>query len=45
MVKKTLLLVALLVVMLSLIGCNAAKGLKEDVQFIGDKTLEIVEKD
>ena len=45
MVKKTLLLVALFVVMLSLIGCNAAKGLKEDVQFIGDKSLEIVEKD
>lgn len=45
MAKKTLLLVALLVVMLSLIGCHAAKGLKEDVQFIGDKTLEIVEKE
>jgi predicted small secreted protein len=45
MVKKTLLLVALLVVMLSLIGCNTAKGLKEDAQFIGDKTLEIVEKE
>jgi len=45
MVKKTILLVALLVVMLSLIGCNTAKGLKEDVQFIGDKSLEIVEKE
>lgn len=45
MAKKTILLVALLVAILSLIGCNAAKGLKEDVQFIGDKSLEIVEKD
>ena len=45
MVKKTLLLIALTVVVLSLIGCNTAKGLKEDATFIGDKTAEIVDKD
>jgi predicted small secreted protein len=28
----------------SLLGCETAKGLKEDVQFIGDKTYEIVDK-
>ena len=45
MVKKTLLVVALIAVVFSFLGCHTAEGLKEDVQFIGDKTLEIVEKE
>ncbi len=45
MVKKMLLLVALIAVVLSVIGCQTAKGLKEDVTFIGDKTVEILEKE
>lgn len=44
MVKNILLLTALIVVMLSLVGCQTAYGIKEDVQFIGDKTVEILEK-
>ncbi len=27
----------------SVVGCHTARGVKEDVQFIGDKTLEFVE--
>lgn len=44
MVKKVLLPTVLIVVMLSLVGCQTAHGLKEDMQFIGDKTVEILEK-
>lgn len=40
MVKRTLLLAALIVVALSLIGCQA---IKEDVGFIRDRGVEVVE--
>ena len=45
MVKWTCLLIALIVVTFSLIGCQTAKGVKEDAQFIGDKTYEILDAD
>jgi len=45
MVKRTLLLVALIVVMFSLVGCQTAQGVKEDAQFIGDKTYEMLDGD
>ena len=45
MVKRTLLLVALIVVAFSGIGCQTAKGVKEDAQFIGDKTYEVLDGD
>ncbi len=45
MVKRTLLLVALIIVTFSLVGCQTAKGVKEDAQFIGDKTYEILDGD
>ena len=45
MVKKTLLVVALIAVVFSFSGCHTAEGLKEDVTFIGDKTVEILDKD
>lgn len=28
----------------SFIGCQTAKGIKEDAQFIGNKTVEILDK-
>ncbi|MEA3225899.1 MAG: ECN family pore-forming entericidin [Planctomycetota bacterium] len=43
MVKRTLLLIALVVVAFSVIGCQTAKGVKEDAQFIGDKTYEVLD--
>ena len=45
MVKRTLLLIALIVVTFSLIGCQTAHGIKEDAQFVGDKTYEILDGD
>jgi len=45
MFRKSLLLIVLIGIAFSLFGCHTAKGVKEDVQFIGDKTLEIVEKE
>jgi predicted small secreted protein len=44
MAMRLLLLAVLIVTAFSLLGCETAKGLKEDVQFIGDKTYEIVDK-
>jgi len=44
MAKGMLLLLIVIVAAISLAGCETAKGLKEDVQFIGDKTYEIVDK-
>lgn len=43
MVKRTLLLIAFIIVIVSLIGCQTAKGVKEDAQFIGDKTYEVLD--
>jgi len=46
MVKRTLLLIAALVIVtVSVIGCQTAKGIKGDAQFIGDKTYEILDGD
>jgi predicted small secreted protein len=44
MIKKILLSVILIFVVLILIGCNTAEGLKGDITFIGDKTTEILDK-
>lgn len=44
MIKKMLLVMAVVAVMLAVVGCHTAEGLKEDVTFIGDKTLEVLEK-
>jgi len=45
MFKRALLAVALIVVVFTFLGCHTADGLKEDVTFIGDKTVEILDKD
>ena len=44
MAKRILITVVLIVTVLSIIVCQTAKGIKEDAQFIGDKTVEILEK-
>ncbi len=43
MVKRTLLLIALIIVTFTLLGCQTAEGVKEDAQFIGDKTYEVLD--
>jgi predicted small secreted protein len=44
MVNKMLILIVLIVTVFLFIGCQTAKGIKEDAQFIGDKTVEILDK-
>jgi predicted small secreted protein len=44
MAKGLLVLLIVIVAAIALAGCETAKGLKEDVQFIGDKTYEFVDK-
>ena len=44
MAKGMLVLLAMIITALYLAGCETAKGLKGDIQFIGDKTYEIVDK-
>ncbi len=45
MVKKVLLLIALILLVFFQIGCQTAQGLKEDAIYIGDKTAELLEKE
>ena len=44
MTTRLLLLAILIVTSLSIIGCQTARGIKGDAQFIGDKTVEILDK-
>jgi predicted small secreted protein len=44
MAKKILIPVVLIAMAFSIIGCQTAKGIKGDAQFIGDKTVEILDK-
>ena len=44
MAKGILIGVILMFAAILLAGCETAKGLKGDVQFIGDKTYEIVDR-
>jgi len=44
MVKKTLLLVLLIVLMLSLIGCQTVKGIGSDMEWLGEKAAEVIDK-
>ncbi len=44
MAKRILISVVLIVMAVSFIGCQTAKGIKEDAQFIGNKTVEILDK-
>ncbi len=43
MVKKALLLVALVILVFSLIGCQTVQGLGGDIKWTGEKGAEILE--
>jgi len=43
MIRKVLLIVALIVVTISLIGCRTVQGLGEDITWTGEKGQEILE--
>lgn len=44
MVKKVLLTIALVVVVLSLLGCQTVQGIGNDISWVGKKGQDIVEK-
>jgi len=44
MVKKILLLVALIVVMFSLISCQTVQGIGGDIKWTGEKFAELLEQ-
>jgi len=43
MVKKALLLVALVILVFSLIGCQTVQGLGGDIKWTGEKGAELLE--
>ena len=44
MIKKALLLVALVILVFSLIGCQTVQGLGGDIKWTGEKAAEILEQ-
>ncbi len=44
MTKKILLVVALIIVMFSLVGCQTVQGIGEDVTWVGEKGAEILDQ-
>ena len=44
MVKKVLLVVALIVLMFSLISCQTVQGVGGDIKWTGEKAAEILEQ-
>lgn len=44
MAKKIIVLLTVILAAIILTGCETAKGLKGDAQFIGDKTYEFVDR-
>ena len=42
MIRKVLLLVALIIVAFSLIGCQTTKGVGEDIRWVGEKGAQTV---
>ena len=44
MVRKVLLVIALVVVVLSVVGCKTVQGIGGDITWIGEKGQEAVER-
>lgn len=44
MIRKVLLVLLLLVVISSLVGCKTVEGIGEDIQWTGEKTAELLEE-
>jgi len=43
MIRRVLLVVALVIVVFSLVGCQTVQGLGEDITWVGEKGSELVE--
>jgi predicted small secreted protein len=44
MIKKVVLVLALVVIVLSLVSCQTVKGVGADIQWIGEKGEEAIER-
>ena len=44
MIRRVLLLVALVIVVFSLLGCQTVQGIGEDITWVGEKGSELVEQ-
>jgi len=44
MLKKTLLVIALIVMVFSSVGCQTVQGLGEDIKWTGEKGAEVLEQ-
>ena len=44
MIRRVLLVFALVIVVFSLVGCQTVQGLGEDITWLGEKGSELVEK-
>ncbi len=44
MVRKMLFLVCLIVLLLSLIGCQTVEGIGGDIEWVGEKAAEVIDK-
>ena len=44
MVRKVVLVIALVVVVLSLVGCQTVQGVGRDITWIGEKGTEVLER-
>ncbi len=43
MIRRVLLVVALVIVVFSLVGCQTVQGLGEDITWLGEKCSELAE--
>ncbi len=44
MTRKVLLIVALMIISISLLGCQTVQGLGKDITWTGEKSAEILEQ-
>lgn len=44
MIRRVLLVVALVIVVFSIFGCQTVQGLGEDIKWVGEKGSEIVDQ-
>lgn len=44
MIRRVLLVVALVIVVFSLVGCQTVQGLGEDIKWVGEKGSELVDQ-
>jgi predicted small secreted protein len=44
MIRKVILLIALIAMVFSLLSCQTVKGIGKDIQWVGEKGEEVIER-